>query len=282
MSHKILNSYEEITYHCLKEVTDRVGLHVFSKLRIADALPINRSGISEDDFSYALKAHFDFVVLNTDFKALFAVEFDGPTHRNDKQIANDVKKDKIATHFKLPLLRINANYVDKKYRGLDLLTYFVKVWFLHEAFYKAQEAGHIPWDEPFDPTSVLVDESRKKHWPFWLSLKAQANIGELFKAKLVESPGANYWVGTDDVNRYRCLAWIHLHNGATCFVTTGMQSQNFPIHKIEILEQIAVIDLKEDLAKVLNGELKQKAIGSFKKEFAFYNSHFKPCGSTIW
>src|SRR5215469_278044 len=112
MSYKLLNRYEEVTYHRMKEIADRVGSHVFAKVRIADVLPINGSGISEKDFSYALQAHFDFVVTDGDSNALFAVEFDGPIHRNVKQIAKDFIKDKIACRFDFPLLRINANYLD--------------------------------------------------------------------------------------------------------------------------------------------------------------------------
>ncbi len=38
-----------------------------------------------EEYSYALKAHFDFVVVRDDTLALFAVEFDGPQHTHQTQ-----------------------------------------------------------------------------------------------------------------------------------------------------------------------------------------------------
>jgi len=279
---RLLNRYEEITFHRVKEVTDRVGAHVFPKVRIADVLPINGSGISGEDFSFCLKAHFDFVVTDAGKNPLFAVEFDGPTHRDAEQTARDGTKDKVAARFGLPLLRINANYVDKNFRDLDLLTYFIEVWFLREAFFEAQAGGRIPWDEPFDPASVMMDGIRDRKWPFWLSVDARIKIEKLFEDKLVETRGANYWVGTDAAKRYRCLAWIGLPGGSACFVETGMQSQNFPVREGDVLEQIAVIDLHEALDKIARGELKPQAAASLKEKAALYTGTYELCSSGTW
>ena len=154
MMHRLLNSYEKVTYRRVKEVADQHGAQVCIKVRLADVIPVNNSGVSDADFSFALKAHLDFLVTDGDYSPLFAVEFDGPNHKADTQKRRDQQKDGLAARFDLPLLRINANYLNRKYRYLDLLTYFVEVWFLHQGFLKGQEAGHIPGGEPFDPSSV--------------------------------------------------------------------------------------------------------------------------------
>ena len=46
-----------------------------------------------------------------------------------------------------PLLRINSRYLDREFRGLDLPTCFVDVWFLQEAFEGATNSA-VPYDEP--------------------------------------------------------------------------------------------------------------------------------------
>ena len=63
-------------------------------------LPIERSGIEREHYDYALRAHFDFVVSDSNHGPLFAVEFDGPSHDDEEQKARDAKKDWLARHFR--------------------------------------------------------------------------------------------------------------------------------------------------------------------------------------
>lgn len=282
MSHKLLNHYEEITYSRVKTIADKCGAHVFPKVRVADAVPLNNSGISEDEFSFALKAHFDFLITDADSHPLFVIEFDGPTHRNTEQANRDRVKDAIAERFKLPLLRINANYLNRKFRSLDLLTYFVEVWFLRQNFLDAQIAGHIPWDESFDPTFIISDGSRKQNWPFWLCINAQARFHELFNQKRIAAPGPNCWIGVDQKKRIRCLAWINLPSGEGCFVETGMRSQNFPISESDVLEQIATIDLYDAISQIFKGYKKPYPLAEVNAKTTFYIRNFEPWSSTMF
>src|SRR5438034_4064263 len=119
MTPRLLNRSEEVTYHRVKEVADQHGAHVFTKVRLADAIPLNKSGVSDADFTFALKAHLDFLVSDGEYSPLFAVEFDGPNHKADTQKQRDQQKDALTTRFDLPLLRINVNYLDRKYRDFD-------------------------------------------------------------------------------------------------------------------------------------------------------------------
>jgi hypothetical protein len=124
----LLNKYEEITYQKLKALTIENGAHVFPKVRVADVLPIESSGIGNIMFRFALQSHFDFVICGPDYEPLFVVEFDGPMHTlSELQKTRDAKKNSICEFFGLSLLRINARYLDKKFRDFDLLTYFVDV-----------------------------------------------------------------------------------------------------------------------------------------------------------
>lgn len=81
----LLNGYEKLTFKEIKKVTDEIGVSVYPKVRIADVLKIKDSGLSNDEYSYSLKAHFDFVICNSDDSPEFSVEFDGPMHIKNKQ-----------------------------------------------------------------------------------------------------------------------------------------------------------------------------------------------------
>ena len=186
MSHrlKILNYAEEITHDKLKSICTDFDAKVFAKVRVADTLGIDDSGLNDKQYTYALKSHFDFVVTNQNYLPLFSVEFDGLLHRRDaKQIERDQLKNSICAHFEYPLLRINSLYINREYRGIDLLTYFVEVWFLREEFFNAQERGIIPYDEIFEPAFILSFPERKDMYPYWLTLDIQLKIKELYKKK---------------------------------------------------------------------------------------------------
>ena len=153
MPERLLNKYEEVTYDALQRACAGDGAHVFPKVRVADVLRLENQTILPAHLSYALRAHFDFLVTDKDYQPLFCVEFDGPLHKTgEKQRERDRLKNEICDHFRHSLLRINSRYLTKNYRGLDLLTDFVDAWFLERAFNEAQSKGQIAYDEPFDMT----------------------------------------------------------------------------------------------------------------------------------
>jgi hypothetical protein len=54
------------------------------KVRLADVIELKNSGVSDELFSYGIRAHLDFVVVNcATFQCLFAVEYDGAEHFTD-------------------------------------------------------------------------------------------------------------------------------------------------------------------------------------------------------
>jgi Protein of unknown function (DUF2726) len=65
---RILNGYEELTYDALQRACSGDGAHVFPKVRVADVFPLENQTISPKHLSYALKAHFDFVVTDKDYR----------------------------------------------------------------------------------------------------------------------------------------------------------------------------------------------------------------------
>lgn len=129
MLKRILNSPERITYARLREVCELHVAEVYAKVRLADVLPIEGSGVSQAYFEFALQAHYDFVVTGRDQAPLFALEFDGPQHGHSPQSERDAKKDELSGRFGLPLLRIRAEDLCRTEWQLDRLTELIQQWF---------------------------------------------------------------------------------------------------------------------------------------------------------
>jgi hypothetical protein len=74
------------------------------KVRIADIIDISmlvpRGGLG----TYALQAHFDFVLIDEHQEVVVAIEFDGSGHDS----VNDVKKNSICQQANLPLIRVHG------------------------------------------------------------------------------------------------------------------------------------------------------------------------------
>ncbi len=267
MKSRLLNSYEEVTYDRLRAVCEPVGAHVFPKVRVADVFGIQNSGLTDRCFSYALKSHFDFLVTDSDYGPLFSVEFDGPIHQaSEDQISRDQLKDMLCEHFHHSLLRINCRYLSEEFRGFDLLTYFVDVWFLEQAFYDAQEKGLVPYDEPFDACFIYSNgEAGARRWPYWLSLDVQVAIQKLYDAGRVAQMGISHYVGVDQRGNYRCISWVGVAPNDVVWITTGMRAQRFSgVCESELVSMIAMFDLFEELKKKLRAG--SEAVGD-KRQF---------------
>src|SRR5688572_19418368 len=96
---RIFTVGERAAYRISQEVADHHDVEVFPKLRLADVFPISNSGISDREYSYALKAHFDILVVQDNLPVL-AIEFDGSGH-DDK---DDNLKNGLCDRFGLPLV----------------------------------------------------------------------------------------------------------------------------------------------------------------------------------
>ena len=147
----LVNPHEVTTHDRLAEVCRANNAHLCPKVRVKDALPLEGSGVSTEEYSFALRSHFDFIIADADWRPLFAVEFDGSCHQTLDARRRDNLKNGLCERFHLPLLRVNANYLVMRFRQWDLLSYLTEVWLLRDSFFEAQNAGHVPLDEPFDP-----------------------------------------------------------------------------------------------------------------------------------
>ena len=267
---RLLDKYEEATHDKLEQVCHANFAKAFPKVRVADVLRIDKSGLTDPEFRYALMAHFDFTITDENKDPLFAVEYDGASHKDPKQIERDKLKDSICEKLGFSLLRINSNFINRKFRDYDLLTYLVEIWFLSKAFDEAQEQGSIPWDEGFEPSLVVSTSETSKSFPYWLSLDAQLVFQKLKETGKINQGIASYWTGRDRKDNIHCIAWIQVQENGFLVVITGMRAQNFPIMQSEIISQIAVIDLLEKTKDYLSGKsnlIPSEKINGVIKEF---------------
>src|SRR5262249_27744065 len=114
-------------------------------------LNIKGSGLSNPEFTYALKGHFDFVVAEgPGGPARFAVEFDGPTHDTDLDtIHRDLSKNHICQKLGMPFLRIDAGYL-RRIGRFTLVGWLTELWFMYEEFLRVQAKGDIDPYEVFN------------------------------------------------------------------------------------------------------------------------------------
>ena len=151
MLKKLFNNQEEKTHRILQPVCENHGVTVCPKVRIADVLPIEKSGISEGDYGFCLKAHFDFVAYDREWNPLFAVEFDGSQHQNDpRQNERDARKNRLCERFGLPLLRVSRNHAVKR-QSVAFLEYMIDLHFGEKAVQRAVARGDLSLDEEYFP-----------------------------------------------------------------------------------------------------------------------------------
>jgi hypothetical protein len=251
---KLLNKSEKRTEELLNEACSRSQARVYAKVRLADVFPIEQSDICRELYSFSLRSHFDFLVTNMGSDPLFAVEFDGVFHRDPKQVERDQKKDYLCKLFSLPLLRINSNYLVKKYRGIDLVNWFTEVWFLREGFFEAQESGNIPYDEVFDPCSfVSIEGLSAKQFPLWISLEKQLKMQRLHEPGRCKDRVPSVSIFRDKLGTYHAIGYMLIDNERGVLIKSGMRAQMFPGCQIDLLEGIVVCEVYDALIEILEG-----------------------------
>lgn len=284
---KILaNSYEAATHEEFQKVATEYGSRVFSKVRVADALDVQSSDLSDDEFGYALRAHFDFVVADQYSQSLFAVEFDGSHHATDlKTIARDELKRAVCDKLGLPLLRIDADYLRRRVGKFSLLGWLAELWFMQEAFYAAQEAGSVPLDEPFIYTNILgfgytdggrfveIDGLEPEeqvrlliehqgriivHRPYDPFLPYRASIMRSYKKGACQRPVPEEVTGTDPRGYEVALAVLPVAPNRMIVGRSRVRSFMFPpVSPRELAVELSVVDVAKKLK--LYGEGKYRA-----------------------
>jgi hypothetical protein len=211
---------------------------VFTKVRVADVLDLSGSGLTDEQFSYGLKSHFDFVVADEYARGQFAVEFDEPHHPTESNtIRRDRLKAEICDRFDFPLVRIGSSYLQRE-RRFTLIGYLVEVSQLERSFTEAHESGHIPWDEVFEPALVIADlkegERPSLDFPYWLERPAPLRFvkaeGEGLVLSRVPDVMVTPWPARDKPDTAAFIeAWAVLELRAGGYVMGQAKLRNFKV-----------------------------------------------------
>lgn len=279
----LANSYEAATHEALRHAATEHDAQVFPKVRVADALDVHSSGLTDHEFRYALQAHFDFVISGQDSRVLFAVEFDGPYHETDpKTIARDDLKRAVCDKLGLPLLRIDADYLRRRVGRFSLLGWLAEVWFMQEAFYGAQESGSAPFDEPFIYSNILgfgyMDGSRfveidslepeeqvrlliehqgriVVHRPYDPFLPYRASIVRSYKKGVCQRPVPEEVTGTDPQGYEVALAVLPVAPDQVIVGRSRVRSFMFPpVSPGELAVELSMVDAAKNLKLYSEGK----------------------------
>jgi very-short-patch-repair endonuclease len=132
----------------LREVAKRNGWTVFPHVKLSDVIDERPEGIDADTWSYATRAHFDFLVVDLETRPVFAVEIDGLSHADPGTQQRDRKKDRLVEKSGFELLRVGVGHLDTGPRGRRLIEYLIDARQFIEA---AWASGYGESDPYFDP-----------------------------------------------------------------------------------------------------------------------------------
>jgi hypothetical protein len=154
----IFNTGEARTFAIAEEVSKATGTRAFAKVRIADVITIQNSGIPDDFYKYALSGHFDVLVYKEEIPYL-AIEFDGSGHSTK----NDEKKERLCNLFELPMVRVGPQRINAVAFEDTAIAFFI--WQLHCVDAFLEEYGNDPY-EIYDPLFFISVPGRSRTWPF--------------------------------------------------------------------------------------------------------------------
>ena len=267
---RILNLAEKETAEELEPVVDEHDCLVYKKVRVADVLDIQHSGLSNEEYGYAFKAHFDFVIARRqDTQALFAVEYDGPLHSSEREVQHrDRLKDGICDKLGLPLLRVDSEFVYQEVGRFRLLPLFIEVWFLGEAFYEQQAEGRIPTDEDFDPYSVIDVAGRRIIRKYDPAQQSRDQLHRYHEQGITRTLNPVLLRGQDPSGKYAvCLAVSYVRDGPLS-ATGCFRTVNFGYFLPgDIAEDIATIDLARKIPLHMKGVIKTSSYQEVADEF---------------
>lgn len=252
---RLVNRYEEIAHGQIKLSADRWGLSVYPKVRVADVISLDEIGATGDLRRYGLQSHFDFVVCQNKWEPIYSIEFDGRFHSTAVQKARDAKKDELCRRADFPILRINSRYLSREFGSMSLVAWIMDVFELQKGFYKAQEEGAIPPDEPFDPFFFMGVDSGEERFPYWFSAKSRIKLRRLYETGKIVDPSSSGFIGYDADGVMRGVEYIRVTATEGILVRSAMRPQQFPIILSDLLDEVLSVQLTEEVVRWSSGEI---------------------------
>ncbi len=242
---RLVNGYEKLTHDVLKPVLDRFDLSIYPKVRVADVIDPDTVGATGALKTYALKAHFDFVICRDEWNPVYAIEFDGPLHAASAQAERDLKKDELCQRDRMPILRIHSAHLSKDYTDMTLLGWMVEIAEMQRVFDQEQEAGRISWNEDFDPFNLMSMDPDEPRYPYWISGKARVRIERLHATGRIHHPSSSGFIGLDSRGRFVGAELMAVTPGDGVLVKAEMRQQQFPVPFGDLLQEILAVQLAQ-------------------------------------
>ncbi|WP_082207279.1 DUF2726 domain-containing protein [Corallococcus macrosporus] len=247
---------EESSDQQLRGWATKNNLRVFSQVALAQVLNINNSGLTESEFSYALKASFDFVIARQDSRALFAVEADGEYHEDKNKRELDHLKNSICNKLSMPLIRVGKKAVEVKLQGFSsVLTWIATLFPYAEALGKAYANGTIPEDEIVFPTDIITFTNKEMAFPLNPARKTIDKLWQHVHASQIprfpDILHATY-------SRYSAggvitFALAFARKGTILGIGGCLAGNLLPIPEYDVSEALALTDLEEQISQYVKG-----------------------------
>lgn len=113
----LLTDNEYRFYIKLKEITDKNGYLLFTKVRLADII----STTNYSDFNKIRSKHIDFLICNYKTEFIKFIELDDNSHLRKKNKQNDNVKNDIFSTLDVEIYRIKVNEEKEKLQELEQL-----------------------------------------------------------------------------------------------------------------------------------------------------------------
>lgn len=121
LTQRVFSPKEGYFYRDVRPIADKLGLIVFTKMRLADLLYIPKGTENEKAWFNRIKAkHIDFIFVDSNYKVRLLVEIDDQTHNRADRQARDEEVDEIFRQQGLEVLHLRA--WGKQYGAEDLET----------------------------------------------------------------------------------------------------------------------------------------------------------------
>lgn len=118
---RVFSPKEGYFYRDVRPIADKLGLLVFTKMRLADLLEVPKGQQDYMKWFNRIKAkHIDFILVDRDYHIRLLVEVDDPSHNRSDRQARDEEVDEIFRQQGMEVLHLRA--WGKQYGAEDLET----------------------------------------------------------------------------------------------------------------------------------------------------------------
>ena len=121
LNQQIFSQKEGYFYRDVRPIADKLGLIVFTKVRLADLLTVPKGTKDYTKWFNRIKAkHIDFIFVDREYNIKLLVEVDDPSHNRPDRQARDEAVDEMFRQVGMEVLHLRA--WGKKYGAEDLET----------------------------------------------------------------------------------------------------------------------------------------------------------------